>query len=374
MSEIGNAERSAAIFYYRKKLDDNLDDFRRHEADPSRLSWLDRKGVLYLERLEIYDKLRDLGDYKEPQNTIARKAIDDIHEALGEDAEYNDGYLLRIAPKKYKDESHNRNPEGKNQYSNQTTKVDIKETIKVLSGKQVLDTLNPDDLREINKLGKILKERSEFVADTKGIALVDHTEKQEKVSTPKVTPGKSEIYYAQVDAREAADEFAMRMKDMEDLMFEEPPNKATKEEQREITNTIRNFTQFLNGMNKLIKSCTDRKHSFSMWKHAEMQVTMETGFKHQAAKKAAIPIVDEDGEPVIDEKTGLQKVRYMTRERVSDSRQDTFEWMKQMSAGMESFAIWKAYIEYRDKATDLNNRIAYRKDGLHDKLSDASIG
>ncbi len=149
-SQIGNAERSAAIFYYKNKLNENKDNILRHEADPYIVNWRTRKGEYLLERGEIYEKLHELGEYDKPLDTISAQVTDDLV-SWGLEADIEGRHVRRVLPEKYKNKSQQRFGDSNTGGQMSADPQKVKETIKVISGTQFLETVDNEGLRDLHQ-------------------------------------------------------------------------------------------------------------------------------------------------------------------------------------------------------------------------------
>ena len=68
------------------------------------------------------------------------------------------------------------------------------------------------------------------------------------------------------------------------------------------------------------------------------------------------------------------EIRKMTRERAGDEFEEMRDWAKRWIDGLKLAEYYRGFADWRDVTSNLNFKIAGRKDRLHETLSDAAIG
>jgi hypothetical protein len=355
-SSQSNAERSAAIFYYKNKEQDYIDIIER-EGKTVRQTYEEYANSL-IKRIELNDDTLEIKDKSQISSYIGKKT---------KATESQKGYIREIlGPLGCTDSKHDGSDNRSEQRLENLNKDKIKETLKVVSGTQFLQTVDEDGLRDLHQQAKALKDHVEFVAKEKGTALVDHKERDPKVSNFKPDARDSELSIALVDLASEAYFFADNIAKIAKKVRQYPIEDPKIDKQRAIE--TRGMAQMFWGFNqKYLPSLSDDKYAFSMPMWYDVIVKNEQYSKHGAAVKSKIQAVDKDG-------NFTDEYRPLTREAVGDNLEETVEDMKRVAMSMDIMACLAGLVKWHDIEGKVINYTASRRIRVHDKLSETAFG
>jgi hypothetical protein len=359
-SSQSSSERSAAIFYYKNKEQDYIDIIA--EAGKTKKETYEEYAKSLIKRIELKDDSLEIKDVTQISSYIGNKTnADEVEKAV----------IRRIlSPLGCTDSKH----DGSDNRTNVRLENlnEVKETLKIVSGNQFLETQDQDDLQDLHQTARALKDHIEFVAKNKGVPLVDHEERKEKISNFQPDPRDSELSIALVDLASEAYFFADNIAKIAKKVRKYPIEDPKIDKQRAIE--TRGMAQMFWGFNqKYLPSLSDDKYAFSMPMWYDVIVKNEQYSKHGAAVKSKVLAVDKDGKPMLD-KDGNPMYRPLTREVVGDNLEETVEDMKRVAMSMDIMACLAGLVKWHDIEGKVINYTASRRIRVHDKLSETAFG
>lgn len=360
MSQVGNAERSAALFFYKNKENDYLDILRENEKTIKQ-TVIDY-AISLAKRISLEDKDLEIKTEGEISGYIQRK-LKSRCEWTENQIHHVPDYLEKYP--QYKDKSHT--PLSPSTGRLENLKPRAIEVLKILAQGETLSEIAKDDpefSREIDKYASNIKSRNREAADDNNVAIVGHEERETKVSTWHPTPGKSEIHYGAGEVYNALLTFTKNWKGVVDKTFQFPPNDT--EHDREVGNQLLAFAEAIDGLNLLLPPLKDEKWAFDKTEWWRTMLKEEEFSKHGAAVKSKVEIY-KDGKP-----TG--EFRPLTRERVGDVKEKLFKDLEKTCNSINIFMWIFGLGEWRNVKSVMSHQIAERRDSIHDKLSEKAIG
>ena len=229
-----------------------------------------------------------------------------------------------------------------------------------------LKTLTDEELRAFIKKAKADADHALFEATNRGLAIVDHDEREEKVSTYLPPELETDHYFALLDLAAQAQEFTDNILSIAQKAKQFPI--TDKEKNKEKAIQTRAFAQFFYGYNqRMLPSLHDLKWAFSDWEWFNTGIKEELYSKHGAAVKSKVAAVDKDGKETGDD-------RPLTRERVGDVKETLWQDMQDVALSMDIHSWLVGLIKWHDIEGQVAQRVAQRRIRLSPKLSSTAFG
>lgn len=229
-----------------------------------------------------------------------------------------------------------------------------------------LKRLDNEKLRTFIKKSKADTDHALFEATNRGLAIVDHDERESKTSTELPQELETDHYFALLDLASQSQEFTDNILAIAQKAKQFPITDPEKNKQKAIQ--TRAFAQFFYGYNqRMLPSLHDLKWAFSDWEWFNTLIKEEQFSKHGAAVKSKVKAVDKEGNETGDD-------RPLTRERISDVKEELWHDMQDVALSMDIHAWLTGLIEWHDIEGQVSQRVAQRRIKLSPKLSSTAFG
>ena len=223
-----------------------------------------------------------------------------------------------------------------------------------------------EQLRDFISTSKANLDHALFEATNRGLAVVDHDERDPKISNYKPDPMDTDFSISLIDLASRVYTFGDIVAKLAKKVRMYPIHDMNINKQRALeTNRL---AQMFHGLEqKYLPSLTDDKYAFSEQMWYDVLVKHEQYSKHGAAVKSKVQAVDEKGN-YIDE------WRPLTREVVTDNLEETVEDLKRVQTSNVLMAAIQGWVDWHDVDGKVINYIASRRIRVHPKLSETAFG
>jgi hypothetical protein len=346
---VSNSSQATAEEYY---LTTEINDIKRYLRETGETQ--KAKIKKWAENLE---RLYEIGKSSVPVNQISthirNQAADELHYN-----HYQIEYITEVLPSKYKnndDAEHGAIGGSVNQAKYNLAAIPLEQ----------LKKLDNESLRTFIKKSKADADHALFEATNRGLAIVDHAERDAKISTELPQELETDFYYSLLDLADQSKEFTDNILAIAQKVKQFPIKDEASNKQKALE--TRAFAQFFYGLNqRMLPSLHDLKWAFSDWEWFNTGVKEENFSKHGAAVKSKIRGVDKDGNPTDD--------RPLTRERVGDVKEELYKDMQDVALTFDIGRCLMGLVAWHDIEGQVAARVADRRIRLSPKLSSTAFG